>query len=134
MITGEQLRRARERRGWTQEQLAEAVGVTFRSIGNWERGEVPASREARLRDVLGDDLTPGLNPLAQASDLALISELARRLEGRAETGGSHGLADQPQKSPEPPTGGILRDLPSRKPDYDGGEPMQTAAYGGDADE
>lgn len=98
MITGEQLRRARERRGWTQEQLAEAVGVTFRSIGNWERGEVPASREARLRDVLGDDLTPGLNPLAQASDLALISELARRLEGRAEQGGRDDLADHEQKS------------------------------------
>lgn len=70
MITGAQLREARESRRWTQEQLAEAVGVTLRSIGNWERGSVPANREARIRDVLGDHLTPGGNPLTRASDLA----------------------------------------------------------------
>lgn len=101
MITGAQLREARESRRWTQEQLAEAVGVTLRSIGNWERGSVPANREARIRDVLGDHLTPGGNPLTRASDLALISELARRLEARAQSGGSHGVADPEQKSAEP---------------------------------
>lgn len=83
MITGQQLRTARERRGWTQEQLAKELGVTFRSVGNWERGEVPANREARIRDVLGGDLAePGQrsNPLAAASNLALANEFVRRLE------------------------------------------------------
>lgn len=100
MITGDEVRQARERRGWTQEQLASRLGVTQRSVGNWERGDVPAGKEARLREVLGDSLTPGGNPLAQASDLALISELARRLEAR--TGGQHHGVDSPaQKTDDP---------------------------------
>ena len=84
MITGRQLRRARERRGWTQEELAAQLGVTFRSVGNWERGEVPANRQERIRQVLGGDLEEDPdqsgNPLANYSNLALASELLRRLE------------------------------------------------------
>lgn len=98
VITGDDLRTARERRGWTQRELADALGVTFRSIGNWERGEVPATREARIRDVLGDDLTPGGNPLARASDLALVSELARRLASRGGGGGHDDWQSEDQKS------------------------------------
>ena len=84
VITGQQLRRARERRGWTQEELAAQLGVTFRSVGNWERGEVPANRQERIRQVLGGDLEEDPdqsgNPLASYSNLALASELLRRLE------------------------------------------------------
>ena len=84
MITGRQLRRARERRGWTQEELAAQLGATFRSVGNWERGEVPANRQERIRQVLGGDLEEDPdqsgNPLASYSNLALASELLRRLE------------------------------------------------------
>ena len=84
MITGQQLRRARERRGWTQEELAAQLGVTFRSVGNWERGEVPANRQERIRQVLGGDLeedpNQSGNPLASYSNLALANELLRRLE------------------------------------------------------
>lgn len=37
----------------TQGQLAQAVGVALRTVGNWERGEtVPMNRLARLEDVL----------------------------------------------------------------------------------
>jgi transcriptional regulator with XRE-family HTH domain len=37
----------------TQRQLAERVGVSLRTIGNWERGEtVPMARWAVLADVL----------------------------------------------------------------------------------
>ena len=84
MITGRQLRRARERRGWTQEELAAQLGVTFRSVGNWERGEIPANSQERIRHVLGGDLEEDPdqsgNPLASYSNLALASELLRRLE------------------------------------------------------
>ena len=87
VITGQQLRRARERRGWTQEELAAQLGVTFRSVGNWERGEVPANRQERIRHVLGGDLEEDPdqsgNPLASYSNLALAGELLRRL-GTAE--------------------------------------------------
>lgn len=37
MITGEALRVARENEGLTQKDVAEALGVSLRSIGNWER-------------------------------------------------------------------------------------------------
>lgn len=42
----------------TQAQLAEAVGVRMRSIGNWERGETsPQNKLAKLEEVLGVDLS-----------------------------------------------------------------------------
>lgn len=56
---GQRIRRARERKGWTQQQLAVAVGVGARTVGGWERGEtVPLNRMARLEDVLGADVNP----------------------------------------------------------------------------
>ena len=64
--------------------MAAQLGVTFRSVGNWERGEVPANRQERIRQVLGGDLEEDPdqsgNPLASYSSLALASELLRRLE------------------------------------------------------
>ncbi|MGN8689448.1 helix-turn-helix transcriptional regulator [Lactobacillus amylovorus] len=51
MITGQQLREARLRRGWSQGQLADKLGVTERSIGNWERRGIPATQQVRIADV-----------------------------------------------------------------------------------
>lgn len=67
-------------------------------------------------------------------ELQAVDDFYSDEDSRGEGGDDDGLADQQQKSPEPPTGGILRGLPSRKPDYDGGDLMQTAAYEGDAGE
>lgn len=65
---GPAIRRARERKHWTQQQLADAVGVSLRSVGNWELGHhVPKNRIGALEDVLGVSLageTPGPGPLA----------------------------------------------------------------------
>lgn len=50
----ERIRQARERAGRTQQEVATAVGVSLRTLGNWERGEsIPRNRLARLEDVLG---------------------------------------------------------------------------------
>jgi len=58
---GRRIRRARERKGWTQRQLAAEVGVGSRTVGGWERGEtVPLNRMGRLEEVLG----PGIDPAA----------------------------------------------------------------------
>ncbi|MDQ0735141.1 transcriptional regulator with XRE-family HTH domain [Arthrobacter agilis] len=82
MITGEQIRAARERAALTQGQLGERVGVSLRTIGNWERGEsVPRNKEGVLRSALGDFL-PNRDsqapPLDSASDAELLAEVARR--------------------------------------------------------
>jgi transcriptional regulator with XRE-family HTH domain len=80
-MNGDEIRTARERRGWTQAQLATAVGVGQRTIGNWERGEtVPKNRAGMLADVLG--LNDTTNPLAELSDLELLGELTRRAVAR----------------------------------------------------
>ncbi len=50
-MSGKELLKIRERLKWTQEQLAEAVGVTWNTIARWERDEVgigePAARLIR---------------------------------------------------------------------------------------
>jgi DNA-binding transcriptional regulator YiaG len=47
-MTGVEIRALREKLGWTQMALAEAVGVTSNTVARWERGEMvisePASR------------------------------------------------------------------------------------------
>jgi DNA-binding XRE family transcriptional regulator len=46
---GKLLRWRRERLGWTQEQMAKAVGTTRNTIARWERDEVGISKPmARL--------------------------------------------------------------------------------------
>lgn len=54
-MKGAEIVEAREAAGLTQEQLAQLVGVSIRTIGNWERGTtVPKNRLGRLRKVLAD--------------------------------------------------------------------------------
>jgi len=50
---GHRIRRARERKRWTQGELAAALGVGVRSVGRWERGEaVPRSAIGAIEQVL----------------------------------------------------------------------------------
>jgi DNA-binding XRE family transcriptional regulator len=60
-IAGDEIRDARERAHLTQQELGRLVGVSLRTIGNWERGEsVPKSRMGALVEVL--NLTPEPQP------------------------------------------------------------------------
>lgn len=55
---GVRIRRARERKHWTQVQLAAAVGVSARAVGDWERDvKAPRNRLGALEQVLDADLT-----------------------------------------------------------------------------
>ncbi len=52
---GEQIKSTREQKGMTQEQLAEAIGMTQRMVSSYERGKVAVSRKAagKISKVLG---------------------------------------------------------------------------------
>jgi DNA-binding transcriptional regulator YiaG len=53
-LTGDQIRKAREAKGWTQRKLAGWMGVTQTLVGYWEKGKrTPSSdMEAKLRQLL----------------------------------------------------------------------------------
>ena len=60
---GTRIRRARERKRWTQQQLADELGASVRAVGNWERDEVvPRNTIGALEELLGIDLTAGEPP------------------------------------------------------------------------
>ncbi|WP_322785357.1 helix-turn-helix domain-containing protein [Cellulosimicrobium cellulans] len=83
MINGREIRAARERAGMTQGDLAQRVGVSLRTVGNWERGDtVPMNRASAVESALAQWLdrdAPGPR-LATASDGELLAEIARRFE------------------------------------------------------
>jgi len=55
-ITADEIKTGRERMRLTQQQLADAVGVSLRTVSSWERGQsVPRNRAAVLADVLEID-------------------------------------------------------------------------------
>lgn len=87
-MIGQQLREARGRKRWKQHELAAALGVTVRTLGAWERGEVqiPITAEALIRDMLPVvDAAPvdeGSVTLASATDAQLMTALANRLAAR----------------------------------------------------
>ena len=56
VIKWNELRDARERRGLTQEELAEHLGVSTRTITNWERTGVARKAEYKVERFFGDDL------------------------------------------------------------------------------
>lgn len=54
---GKVLKAERKRLGWSQQELADQVGVTQQNVGNWERGENMPKQAAldKLIEVLGPD-------------------------------------------------------------------------------
>jgi len=89
VISGDEIRSARERAKLKQSDLASMLGVTNRSVSNWETGRhVPQSKEALIRDVLdlGEPESRSASirsghptGLSSYSDLELIAEIASRL-------------------------------------------------------
>lgn len=54
---GTRIKRARERKRWTQQRLADAVDVSQKTIDNWENGRTsPRSSIGALEEVLGVSL------------------------------------------------------------------------------
>ena len=53
VLFGQSLRHLRTERGWSQERLAEAAGITLNYVGNLERGEQGPSLNVLLRLARG---------------------------------------------------------------------------------
>lgn len=52
-MKGAEIQRAREARGWTQQELAARMGVTGRTVRNWERtGAMHRRKATQLAAVL----------------------------------------------------------------------------------
>lgn len=72
---GTRIRRARERKRWSQRQLAGALGVDRKTVDNWENGRTtPRSSIGAIEEVLGvrldeDTEDPGLPTPAELEDL-----------------------------------------------------------------
>lgn len=64
-MTGEDLRNARKRRGWTQEQAAKRLGMTQAYLSMLERGRRVLSRPATRRVLRKLDVPPTVLPLRQ---------------------------------------------------------------------
>lgn len=78
--TPARIRRARVKRHWSQQQLADAAHVVLRTVGSWERGETAPQNPELLDDIFGDDEPAAPGPtLAEALDVELLAELGRRL-------------------------------------------------------
>lgn len=98
MANGNEIREARERAGLTQEALGALLGVSMRTVGNWERGQtVPLNRLAKIREVLAghwkDDESADSVGLSNASDVELLAEIARRFARTTEKAGEQGERD-----------------------------------------
>lgn len=69
---GTRIKRARERKRWTQSQLADALKVNRKTVDNWENGRTqPASSIGALEEVLGvslDEEVPDRSPPARLRD------------------------------------------------------------------
>lgn len=78
--TPDEIRRRRNERDLSQEELADALQVSRKAVTNWENGVAePRGKNARALDrVLGDTTTAPEVSLRDASLMQLLAEIATR--------------------------------------------------------
>lgn len=84
IITGVSLRHARERAGLTQQEVADAAGVSLRTVSNWERsGNVPRKYwEALVATLPGSGIPiteSGHQQLGSGTDADALAAASRKL-------------------------------------------------------
>lgn len=87
---GTTIKRARERKRWSQRELAARLGVDRKTVDNWEHGRTrPASSIGALEEVLGISLgedapAPPPVPPELAAYPELVDEVRRSLPDPAD--------------------------------------------------
>lgn len=85
---GTRIKRARERKRWTQKQLAGKIGVSQKTVDNWENGRTsPKNSIGALEDVLGVSLSGAPPPRPEIPD-----RLRREIEQ------TEGLTDEERRA------------------------------------
>jgi transcriptional regulator with XRE-family HTH domain len=92
---GTSIARARGRKHWTQQQLANAIGVDRKTIDNWENGRTIPHRHriGALEEALGPlgGEAPHRDPRAEMLEaVARLRAEADRIERAATPGGGDG--------------------------------------------
>ncbi len=78
---GDLIRRARERRRWTQQQLADRIHVDRKTVDNWENDRsYPRSAIGALEQELGISFSDGPHRTATREEML---EAVRRMEAEA---------------------------------------------------
>jgi transcriptional regulator with XRE-family HTH domain len=86
-ISAEDIKNGRERLQMTQQELADEVGVSKRTIGGWERGEsVPRNRMAALAEVLGMESVSEFGHNAMLRQLGMLAKRRREELGLPRQG------------------------------------------------
>lgn len=108
---GHRIREARELKHWTQQQLADAVGVSKRTVNNWENDRVSAPRSsiAAIEQVLNiairgephDHAPPAVARKRRLSgdEIDVLRAEILRLTQAVVTGE---IEEQPEPEEEPP--------------------------------
>ena len=75
-VISEQIKKYRNAKGFTQEQLGQLVGVTTQAVSKWERGGTP---DAELLPVLAEKLEVSIDALFGREEKNLAVALARKI-------------------------------------------------------
>lgn len=82
---GTRIRRARERKRWTQQQLADAIGVNIKSVDNWENGRTsPRNSIGALEEIFGISLDSPLPPDDEDEEIIAAEARAAKILAEAE--------------------------------------------------
>lgn len=72
-MTGEEIKRFRKSKGLTQEQLAKIIGVSKRTILNYEKGEmIPKTKINILKEIIYKSSDSEIKNAASTSDISEI--------------------------------------------------------------
>jgi transcriptional regulator with XRE-family HTH domain len=101
---GTMIKRARERKRWTQRQLAAALEVDRKTVDNWENGRTrPARSIGALEAVLGVSLTEDLPPPPVPRDIAESVQRSPGLTDEDRQRVMEAIARTLAGDPQPPT-------------------------------